>query len=691
MTRQSTLLATAALSLILAGPALAAEGAVQSRAATPAPASAHQPVIGAWGFDPATMDTTVRPGNNFDRYASGVWKDKTTIPADRASWSVWDVLYDESQEQLKAIIETSAAHPESSPEAQRVGDFYASYMNEAAVDALGARPLAPALAEIRAAKTRTDIARIMGESFGKPGASLFSIYVDADLKDPDTNSAYIGQDGLGLPDRDYYLEANFADKKTAYQAYVAQMLTLIGWADADKAAADIVALETKIAEKHWTRAQAREIDQVYNPMTLSEIAAYAPGFDWAAWATAAKVPAVAHTVVGEKTAFPELAKIFGETNLDTLKAYEAFHVADQSASVLSKPFVDARFAFRSTVLNGVTQNRPRWNRAVRAVDGSLGEALGKEYVRLHFPASSKTAMEALVGNLQAAMTERIKRLEWMSPATKEQALFKMGNFGVKVGYPDEWRSYDGLTIKPDDLYGNTVRAGEFEWAFQVGKLSKPVNPLEWGMTPQTINAYYNPPRNEIVFPAAILQAPFFDPNADAAVNYGAIGAVIGHEITHGFDDQGRKVDGKGVLRDWWTAEDAAKFEAQAKIFGAQYDAIEPLPGQHVNGAATMGENIADLGGLLVALDAYHLSLKGQPAPVIDGFTGDQRLFLGWAQVWRAKQRDAALQQQLATDPHSPAFVRASTPVRDIQAWYDAFGVKPGDEAYIAPANRAVIW
>jgi len=681
MKRHASLLATAALALTLSTPAFAQT----------MPGASGRPVIGAWGFDPATMDTSVKPGNDFNRYASGGWTDATTIPADRPSWSPWDVVYDQSQEQLKAIIENSAAHPESSPEAQRIGDFYASYMDEARVNALGAKPLETGLATIRAAHDRTDIARIMGRTFGGAGKSLFDLVVFEDLKDPHTNSAYIAQGGLGLPDRDYYLEASFAEKKTAYQAYIAQMLGKIGWANPEQAAANIVAFETKVAEKSWTKVESRQMDKIYNPMTLAEVAAYAPGFDWAAWAEAANLPAGAHTVVNEKTALPELAAIFGATDLDTLKAWSAFHFTDQAAGVLSQDFVDASFAFHGTVLNGVAQNRPRWNRAVRTVNGSLGEALGKEYVRLHFPASSKTAMEALVQNLLAAMTERLKRLDWMSPETKEQALYKIAHFGVKVGYPDEWRSYDGLEIRKDDLFGNTERAAAFEWAFQMSKTTRPVNPKEWGMTPQTLNAYYNPPRNEIVFPAAILQAPFFDPNADMAVNYGGIGAVIGHEITHGFDDQGRKVDGDGVLRDWWTAEDATKFEAQAKIFGAEYDATFPLPGMHVNGDLTMGENIADFGGLLMALDAYHLALGGKPAPVINGLTGDQRLFLGWAQVWREKARDAAIQQQLATDPHSPATVRATVPIRNIQAWYDAFGVKPGDEKYIAPADRAVIW
>ena len=687
MTRNSLLLAaTAALALVAAVPALAEMPGTQSPAARPAHA-----VIGTWGFDPSTMDRSASPGADFGRYASGGWLDATTIPADRPSWSVAHVLYDESQQQLKSIIEDSAANPSSSPEAQRVGDFYASYMNEARVETLGVQPLQPQLAAIRGLTTRADVARYMGTTFGRPGASLFALAVFEDLKDPDTSSAYIGQAGLGLPDRDYYLEAAFAEKKAAYQVYVAQMLTMIGWPDPAKAAADIVAFETAVAEKSWTNVQTRQLDKIYNPMTLGELAAAAPEFDWAAWAGAAGLPTTAHTVVTENTAVPELARIFAATSLDTLRAYQAFHLVDQAAPTLSKAFVDARFAFRGTALNGTTAQRPRWNRAVAAVDGSLGEALGKEYVRRHFPASSKAAMEILVGNLRAAMTERIKRLEWMSDETKTQALYKMSKFGVKVGYPDEWRSYDGLTIRADDLYGNVERAGAFEWAFQLSKLGKPVNPLEWGMTPQTINAYYNPPRNEIVFPAAILQAPFFDPAADPAVNYGGIGAVIGHEITHGFDDQGRKVDGDGTLRDWWTPADGAAFEARARVLGAQYDATFPLPGVPVNGDLTMGENIADLGGLLMALDAYHLSLNGRPAPVIDGFTGDQRVFLGWAQVWREKARDAALQQQLASDPHSPASVRATVPVRNIEAWYTAFGVKPGDEQYVAPAARAVIW
>ena len=505
------------------------------------------------------------------------------------------------------------------------------------------------------------------------------------------NSAYLGQGGLGLPDRDYYLKPDFAAQREAYLAYLTRTLTAIGWTDPAKSAADILAFETRVADKHWTTVERRQIDKLYNPAKAADLPTLAPGVDWAAFLSGAKVSDVETLVLMENTAIPGIAQVFADTPIETLKAWQAFNVVDQASPYLSQAFVDSRFDFRGKTLRGQPENRPRWNRGVALVDGQLGEVLAQEYVRLHFPASSKAQMEALVGNIRDAMTERLKHVDWMSEPTREQALYKMSKFGVKIGYPDKWRSYDGLELKPDDLYGNVERSAAFEWDYKRGKIGKPVDPLEWGMTPQTVNAYYNPPRNEIVFPAAILQAPFFDPNADAAVNYGGIGAVIGHEITHGFDDQGRKSDGDGVLRDWWTPEDAARFEERAKVLGAIYDKLEPIPGVHVNGELTMGENIADLGGLLLALDAYHKSLNGQPAPVIDGLTGDQRVFLGWAQVWREKSREAALKEQLTTDPHSPGPVRAATSPRNIDAWYAAFGVSPDQKEYITPDARARIW
>lgn len=650
-----------------------------------------QAEIGEFGFDQAGMDTAVAPGADFNRYANGTYLRNSPIPADKVSFGVFDMLYDRSQDNLKTLIEESAANPTTSPDAGRIGAFYKSFMDEAAIERLGASPLQADLAEVRAANTHAKMAELMGKTQAGFGGSLFGLQIFEDLKTPDKYSAYIAQGGIGLPDRDYYLEASFATQKAAYQAYVAEALALAGWPEPETSAADIVAFETRIAEQHWTQVQSRQIDKMYNPTTIADLTTSAPGFDWTAWAQGAGVEAAPTLIAMNDTAFPGMARIYGETPIETLQAWQAFQIVDQASPYLSKAFVDARFNFRGKVLSGQPENRPRWKRGVTLVDGSLGESLGKEYVARHFPAESKAQMEDLVANLRRAMTARIERLDWMSPETRQQALYKMSRFGVKIGYPEEWRSYDGLRLVDGDLYGNVERSSAFEWAYNVGKLSRPVDPLEWGMTPQTVNAYYNPPRNEIVFPAAILQAPFFDPHADPAINYGAIGGVIGHEITHGFDDQGRKVDGDGVLRDWWTAEDAARFEARAKVLGDQYSALSPLEGANVNGDLTMGENIADLGGLLLALDAYHMSLNGQPAPVLNGLTGDQRVFLGWAQVWRQNIRDEALRQQVTVDPHSPAQYRAAVPVRNIDAWYAAFGVKPGDEQYLAPEARARIW
>jgi putative endopeptidase len=648
------------------------------------------PAFGAWGYDLAGRGDGA-PGDDFFAYASGKWDADTSIPADKTSYGVFDLLYDRSQEQLKAIIEASAANPETA-DATLVGHFYASFMDEARVNALGAQPLQADLTKVRAIADHDAMARYMGATSGAFGGSLFSPSIFEDMRSPDANALYIQHAGLGLPNRDYYLEDNFAEARTKYRAYIAQMLTLAGWDDPEGAADRIFAFETEVAKLHWEQAARRQYDKAYNPMTLAELEAFAPGFDWAGWAQGAQVAKDGRVfIVWENTAFPGLAKLYADTPMQTLRDWQAFHTTNQAASYLSQPFVDARFDFFGKTLTGAQENRPRWKRGVGLVDGQLGEALGREYVRLHFPPESKAQMEALVANLLKAMQARIERLDWMSDETRAQALKKLSTFGVKVGYPNKWRSYDGLTIAADDLYGNVQRASAFEWAYQVDKLDKPVDPEEWGMTPQTINAYYNPPRNEIVFPAAILQPPFFDPNADPAVNYGAIGGVIGHEITHGFDDQGRKFNAEGVLQDWWTPEDSARFEERAAVLGAQYDALEPLPGVNVNGKLTMGENIADLGGLLLALDAYKMSLNGQEAPVLDGLTGEQRVFLGWAQAWREKIRDEALTQQVTTDPHSPSRIRATQSPRNIDAWYEAFGVTPQQRAYIAPESRARIW
>jgi putative endopeptidase len=471
------------------------------------------------------------------------------------------------------------------------------------------------------------------------------------------------------------------------------MLRLIGWEEPEKNAADIVALETKIAEAHWTRAESRNRDKTYNPMTVAELEASASGFPWRVAFKEAGIEKADRAIVRQNTALPKLAKIFADTPVPALKAWQAFHIADDAAPLLSKRFVDTQWEFRSKFLNGTQEQRPRWKRAVSAAEASMGEAIGRTYVAEYFPPESKAKMEKLVADLRAAMKGRIENLQWMGPETKARALDKLSKFGVKIGYPSKWRDYSALKIREGDLFGNAERAGKFEWAYDVGRIGKAVDKQEWGMTPQTVNAYYTSTKNEIVFPAAILQPPFFDPNADPAVNYGGIGAVIGHEITHGFDDQGRKSDGNGVLRDWWSAEDAAKFEAQATKLGAQYEAINfpQLPSLHIIPRLTMGENIGDLGGILLGCDAYKLSLSGQPAPVLDGFTGEQRVFLGWGQVWRTVMRDDALRQYLMTNSHSPGTIRAFAPLRNVDAWYEAFGVKEGDADYVKPEDRVRIW
>ena len=691
MSRLQLMACAAGAALLLGAGTSVAQTADAPTGYAAAPSTPGHPSLGTFGFDMDGMDTSVRPGQDFNAYASGNYLRNTPIPADKASYGAFHILNDRAQADLKALIDESVANPTANADAGRIAAMYGSFMDTATIERLGAAPLRADLDAVRAADTREKMAALMGRSMGRFGASIVGVDIFEDLRDPSKNSAYISQSGLGLPDRDYYLEASFADQKAAYQAYVAQVLTLAGWANGEQAAADIVAFETRIAEQHWTQVQTRQIDKIYNPTTIAQLTASAPGFDWAGWAAAAGVADAPSLIAATDTALPGIARVYAETPVATLQSWQAFHIIDQAAPYLSQAFVDANFAFHGTVLSGRQEDQPRWKRGVELADGALGEVLGREYVARHFPPASKAQMETLVANLRAAMTERLRNLDWMSEETRQQALYKMSKFGVKIGYPEQWRSYDGLTLRADDLYGNVERSSAFEWAFNLSKLTKPVDPLEWGMTPQTVNAYYNPPRNEIVFPAAILQPPFFDPNADPAVNYGGIGAVIGHEITHGFDDQGRKVDGDGVLRDWWTAEDATRFEARAAVLGAEYSALSPLPGVNVNGDLTMGENIADLGGLLMALDAYHRSLNGQPAPVINGLTGDQRVFLGWAQVWRNSSRDEYLRQQVTTDPHAPAQYRAVVPPRNIDAWYAAFGVQPGDEQYLAPDARARIW
>ena len=649
------------------------------------------PQLGKWGVDLAARDLTIRPGDDFNRHASGTYIRHTPIPEDKTSIGGFIGLYDLSQAQLLAIVREQAAAGSTGDDAARIGALYESFMDAAHVEEQDARPLDADLARIRSATTRTAQARLMGESLARPGDSFFSMNVMEDLKDPNLNVLYLGQAGLGLPDRDYYVDESFAAIRTAYRAYLAQSLASVRWPNAKQAAEDVFALERKISGFHWARAERRQMEKIYNPMSLRELQLHAPDFPWQEWLSAAGAGAQSRFIVVEKDGIPPLAALFASTPIATLQAWQAAQTVDQASPFLSQRFVDQRFAFRGRTLGGQQENRPRDKRGVELVDSQLGDALGKIYVERHFPPSSKAEMEALVANLRTVMTSRIEKLDWMSPATKKQALYKLGRFGVKIGYPDQWRDYSGLSFSRDDLYGNVIAAGRFNHAWSLAKLDRAVDPGEWDLNPQDVNAYYSPVRNEIVFPAAILQPPFFDPKADSAVNYGAIGGVIGHEITHGFDDQGRKSDGDGVLRDWWTADDAAQFEARAKALAGQYSKIEVLPGAKINGELTLGENIADLGGILLGLDAYHLSLAGKPAPRLDGITGEQRLFYGWAQVWRSVTREEYARQLLVVDFHAPTAVRARAPLRNVDAWYEAFDVKPGDADYLPPDERVRIW
>ncbi|MBS0575681.1 MAG: M13 family metallopeptidase [Proteobacteria bacterium] len=666
--------------------------------------TAGTPQYGRWGMDLAGMDPATRPGDDFFRYANGRWLDRTPIPADKPAVSLRLAMSDRIEQRLHALLDAAAtdAGPQPSTLAGKVGAFYKSFMDEARIDALGVKAIAPPLDAVRRAASRDDLAALMGRSNADLEGSLFGLGIDVDLKDPSRYAVSVGQSGLGLPDRDYYIKPEFAAQKTAYQAYIAKLLTLSGWTNPEAAAKDVVAFETAIAQASWTQVQERDPVATWNPMTIAELARLAPGFPWRRFLAQAGLPDLRRIVVVEKSAFPKLAALYARTPIATLRAWQAFHIADNAAFYLSPPFADAWFDLHEKTLSGQPAQKARWQRGVQAVSGgdcggeridcfgNLGWAVGQLYTDRYFPPSAKAQIEALVANVKAAYRQRIEHLDWMSDATRAQALKKLDTYTIKVGYPDHPRDYANLVIRDDDLIGNVVRAGAADWKYRVDRLAGPVDRSAWWMTPQTNDAY-NGSLRDIVFPAGILQAPIFDPNADAAINYGAIGAVIGHELTHGFDDEGRKIDAAGTLRDWWRKADAAQFEARAKRLGAQYSAFTPLPGVHVNGALTMGENIADLGGLTLALDAYHASLRGQPAPVLDGLSGDQRVFLGWAQAWRGKLRDDAVRRQVVSDPHSPRQFRVDGVVRNIDAWYAAFDIKPGDKLYLPPAERVRIW
>ena len=676
---KTRLLLTVAALALGAAPALAQ---TEPTAPVEAPAAA-KPHFGTWGVDLSAMDTAVKPGDDFQRYTSGKWLDATEIPADRPSVGAFNDLRETTQEQLQKLITEGPADA-------KYRAFYDSYMDEAGVEKLGLAPLKADLAVLDAIATKRDFSRFMGATAGQFGISLVDAGPYADSADPTMNVLWMSQGGIGLPEREYYFSDQFKAQRTAYVAYIERTMKAIGHANPKAAAKTIMAFETAIAEVSWKVADRRDIDKVNNPMSSAQLMIYAPGIEWVALMDGAGIGPQQRIIVNENTAIRDIASLYDKTPLATLKLWQAFHIADQAAPYLTKAMVDSRFEYVKT-LSGQTQQRPRWRRAVAQVDGALGELVGQDYVARYFPASSKAKMEALVANLNLAMADRIKANDWMSEPTKAAALEKLARMDVMVGYPDKFRNYDALEVKADDLYGNVKRAGKFNYAYMMADLGQKVDRKKWGMNPQTVNAYNGGLENKIVFPAGILQAPFFDPAADDAVNYGAIGAVIGHEIIHGFDDQGRKIDANGAVRDWWGADDGKRFEERAKVFGDQYAKYEAAPGAFVNPDLTMGENIADLAGLLVTLDAYRKSLNGKDAPVIDGLTGEQRLFLAFAQVWRGKAREDAIRNQVATDPHSPQRFRLLGPTRNIEAWYQAFGVKPGDAMYIAPEQRAKIW
>ncbi|MFC2953355.1 M13 family metallopeptidase [Marinicaulis aureus] len=654
-------------------------------------AATTTPELGDFGVDLADIDPEVDPGDDFFRYVNGKWLDTFEIPEEFSSYGSFTVLFERSEDRVKSIIEDAAksdARPGSLE--QKIGEYYASFLDTAAIDAKGFAVVADDFAKIDAAQNHEDIAALLGNP--RIGAdSPVGAFISVDSKQTDQYTVYLTQAGLGMPNRDYYLDDKFADKRPKYLAYIEKALTLTGVDDAAAKAQSILDVETKMAEAHWEPAKRRNRDLTYNLKTRDELKAFAPEMPWDAAFDAAGLGDVSSFIVREDDAIQNLAKIFAETPVETWKAYMKFHLLNANAAVLPSDLDEASFAFFGTELRGTPKQRERWKRGVAAVNDAMGEAVGKVYVETYFPASSKEQMQDLVANLRAALSQRIDTLPWMGDETKSQAQAKLQKFTPKIGYPDKWRDYSDLTVAEGEAYENTLAANVFEWNWSISRLGGPVDKTEWGMNPQTVNAYYSPPRNEIVFPAAILQAPFFDPNADPAVNYGGIGAVIGHEIGHGFDDQGRKSDGDGVLRDWWTQEDAANFHVLTEKLGAQYATYEPVPGFHVNPELTMGENIGDVGGLAMAYHAYKLSLNGDEAPVLDGYTGDQRFFLAWAQVWKRLNREEALKNQVATDPHSPARYRVNGVVRNMDAWYDAFSVTEEDDLYLPPADRVQIW
>lgn len=691
MRKVSTLALSVALALGVA--ACSPQQSTETSSTEQAQAEAQQQQLTS-GLDLQDFNTSVRPQDDLFTYVNGGWVEKTEIPADRSRIGSFNELRDENQERLRSIIENAAkSSPEAGSNADKIGDFYNSYMDVERLNSLGYEPIAEDLAAIANLQNHDQVAAHFAQMARFGISSPFGFYVYADAKNPDVNTMYMSQSGLGLPDRDYYLkdEEKFVEIREAYKSYIKDVLGLVDYAEAEAAAEAVLELETKLAEVQWSRVESRNADKTYNKKTMDEVKELLGDFNLGAYTEAAGIATVQDAVVRQPSYFESFGSMFADVPLETWQHYLSLRLVNGFASALSEDISDRRFAFYGKVLNGTPEQQPRWKRGVDATDGALGEVLGQLYVAEYFPPAAKQRMETLVDNLIKAYGESIKELDWMSEETKQKALEKLSKFTPYIGYPSEWRDYSALVVTEDDLVGNYKRSSEFDYQENISKIGEPVKEEDWGMTPQTVNAYYSPVRNEIVFPAGILQPPFFDLNAEDAVNYGGIGAVIGHEIGHGFDDQGSKYDGDGNLQSWWTDGDREAFDERGAMLAAQYDTYEPIEGVFVNGKLTLGENIGDLAGVTIAYRAYKDSLNGEESPVLDGFTGEQRVFLGWAQVWQTKQRDEYTRNQVLSDPHSPAYYRVNGTVVNVPAFYEAFDVKPGDEMYIPPEERVTIW
>ncbi len=679
-------------------PVASTEPMEQSASENSAPATevAASPELGTFGVDTSFQDSSIRPGDDFFRFANGLWLDTFELPADRSNYGSFNVLGDRSDERVRTIIDDlSSMEPAQGSVEQKISDYYLSYMDVETLNELGISPLRQGLASLADIDTREELIAGFGRAQIENTASPFGFYVGADRSDPDQHQLNLSIGGMGLPDRDYYLQdtEEFLKVREEYVAHITRVFDMANIADSAEKAEAILALETQIAQHTWPRADRRNRDLTYNPMSYEDFKAEYDGLDWDAYFSAAGITGLESLNVSYPSAMSPIIDLVNTADIADWQAFMTYRYIVDSANVLSEELDQEAFHFYSTVLNGVPEQRERWERGVARVGslGSLGEALGQVYVERHFPESAKQQMEALVENLRTALRQSIEENDWMGPETKEEAYRKLEAFRPKIAYPDKWKDFSDLEIRRGDLFGNAQRVREFNYADEVSRLGEPTDREEWGMTPQTVNAYYNPSFNEIVFPAGILQPPFFDPAADLAVNYGGIGAVIGHEMGHGFDDQGSKSDWAGVQRNWWTDEDRANFEEFATALADQYSSFQPVPGYFIDGRFTLGENIGDVGGLSMAYRAYKMALNGEEAPVIDGYTGDQRFFLAWAQVWQRKYRQDALIQRLTTDPHSPSEFRVNGVVRNFDEWYEAFDVQPDDELYLPPEDRVRIW